>query len=36
MAAEEAWRAQYNKEERKKRFRDQGQAEKHAAKRQHK
>eukprot|EP00891_Asterochloris_glomerata_P004383 jgi/Astpho2/4383/e_gw1.00067.3.1_t len=36
VAAEEAWRAQYNKEERKKRFRDQGKAEAHAAKRQHK
>ena len=33
VAVEEAWRAKYNKEERKKRYVQEGQAEKRAAKR---
>lgn len=34
LALEDAWKKQYNKEERKKRYRDQGKAEKFAEKRQ--
>lgn len=34
LALEEAWKMQYNKEERKKRYRDQGKAEALAEKRQ--
>jgi len=34
LAVEEAWKMQYNKEERKKRYRDQGKAEALAEKRQ--
>lgn len=34
VEAEEAWRSVYNKEERKKRYVERGQAEKHAAKKQ--